>query len=179
MRWPEEVRLEGEGLVLRDWAEDDIAFMPGLFDNPGVARFTPLPSPFDEVAAKAHYEKSLTTRADGAGRRLAITTDGGEPLGEVVLFLKEGPSGPAELGYAVGPAHRGQDLAARSLRVLTAYALGLGLGPLRLRIDAQNAASEAVARRVGYVPATDVPPKTEITKGVERVLVTWEYASVS
>ncbi len=171
--WPEEVRLEGEGLVLRDWMEDDVAFMPGLFDNPAVARFTPLPSPFDAVAAKAHYEKSVVRRADGKGLRLAITADGGEPLGEVVLFLRE--ESHAELGYAVGPVHRGQDLAARSLRVLTAYALEHGLGPLRLQIDAQNAASEAVARRVGYA-LTDIPPETKVEKGLEITLLTWEYA---
>lgn len=170
--WPEEVRLTGEGLVLRDWIEDDVAFMPGLFDNPAVARFTPLPSPFDEVAAKGHYEKSLARRAEGKGLRLAITADGGEPLGEVVLFLKDGA---AELGYAVGPAHRGRDLAARSLRVLTAHALDLGLGPLQLKIDAENAASEAVARRVGYA-VTDAEPELKVEKGLEITLLTWEYA---
>ncbi|WP_414937696.1 GNAT family N-acetyltransferase [Amycolatopsis sp. cmx-11-51] len=171
--WPEQVRLTGEGLVLRDWIEDDVAFMPGLFHNPAVARFTPLPSPFDEVAAKGHYEKSLTRRMDGTGRRLAITVDGGEPLGEVVLFLPE--EGHVELGYAVGPAHRGQDLAARSLRVLTAYALEHGLGPLRLKIDAQNTASVAVARRVGYA-VTDREPEVKVEKGLEITLLTWEYA---
>ncbi|MFC3449169.1 GNAT family N-acetyltransferase [Amycolatopsis speibonae] len=171
--WPEEVRLTGEGLVLREWIEDDVAFMPGLFDNPAVARFTPLPSPFDEVAAKAHLEKARLRRADGSGRRLAITTDGDEPLGEAVLFLQE--EGHVELGYAVGPAHRGQDLAARSLRVLTAYALELGLGPLRLKIDAGNAASEAVARRVGYA-LTDAPPEAKVEKGLDITLLTWEYA---
>ncbi|RSN35053.1 GNAT family N-acetyltransferase [Amycolatopsis sp. WAC 04169] len=170
--WPEEVRLTGEGLVLREWAEDDIAFMPGLFDNPAVARFTPLPSPFDEVAAKAHYEKYVARRTEGTGLRLAITADGGEPLGEVVLFLKDDG---AELGYAVGPAHRGQDLAARSLRVLTAHALDLGLGPLQLKIDSENAASAAVARRVGYT-LTDLPPETKVEKGLEISLLTWEYA---
>ncbi|MFI7116249.1 GNAT family N-acetyltransferase [Amycolatopsis sp. NPDC049868] len=172
--WPEEVRLTGEGLVLRDWVEDDIAFMPGLFDNPAVARFTPLPSPFDEVAAKAHYAKYVTRRSEGTGLRLAITADGGEPLGEVVLFLNDGPSSPAELGYAVGPAHRGRDLAARSLRVVTEHALELGLGPLRLKIDAENAASQAVARRVGYA-LTDLPPETKVEKGLEVTLLTWEY----
>nr|WP_221472873.1 GNAT family N-acetyltransferase [Amycolatopsis umgeniensis] len=157
---------------MRDWIEDDIAFMPGLFDNPAVARFTPLPSPFDEVAAKAHYEKYLVRRAEGTGLRLAITADGGEPLGEVVLFLRE--EGHVELGYAVGPAHRGRDLAARSLRVLTAHALERGLSPLRLQIDSENAASEAVARRVGYA-LTDLPPETKVEKGLEITLLTWEY----
>ncbi|MER7863207.1 GNAT family protein [Amycolatopsis japonica] len=170
--WPDEVRLTGEGLVLRDWVEDDVAFMPGLFDNPAVARFTPLPSPFDEAAAKAHYAKYLTRRAEGTGLRLAITADGGEPLGEVVLFLKDDA---AELGYAVGPAHRGRDLAARSLRVLTAHALDLGLGPLQLKIDAENAASAAVARRAGYA-LTDAPPEPKVEKGLEISLLTWEYA---
>ncbi|MFK0248856.1 GNAT family N-acetyltransferase [Amycolatopsis azurea] len=170
--WPDDVRLTGEGLVLREWTEDDVAYLPGLFDDPAVARFTPLPSPFDEVAAKGHLEKALLRRAEGTGRRLAITTDGEEPLGEVVLFLQE--AGHVELGYAVGPAHRGQDLAARSLRVLTAYALELGLGPLRLKIDAGNAASEAVARRVGYA-LTDAPPEAKVEKGLEITLLTWEY----
>ncbi len=171
--WPARIRLTGEGLVLRDWVEDDVAFMPGLFDNPAVARFTPLPSPFDEEAAKGHLEKALVRRAEGTGRRLAITTEGGEPLGEVVLFVRE--DGPTELGYAVGPAHRGQDLAARSLRVLTAYALDLGLDRLQLKIDAGNAASEAVARRAGYV-VTDGEPEVKVEKGVEIRLLTWEYA---
>ncbi|WET82186.1 GNAT family N-acetyltransferase [Amycolatopsis sp. QT-25] len=173
--WPEQVRLEGEGLVLREWTEDDVAGMPALFDDPAVARFTPLASPFDEVAAKAHYAKCVTRRAEGKGLRLAITADGGTPLGEVVLMLPGEHSDPVELGYMVGRAHRGRDLAARALRVLTAYALQLGLSPLRLRIDARNAASEAVARRAGYVP-TDSPPKVEVEKGVEVILLTWEYA---
>ncbi|WP_410654922.1 GNAT family N-acetyltransferase [Amycolatopsis sp. lyj-112] len=173
--WPEKVWLTGEDLVLRDWIEDDIALMPGLFDNAAVARFTPLPSPFHAAEAQAHYDKGVVRRAQGVGLRLAITDDGGEPLGEAVLFVPEEGAGPAELGYAVGPAHRGRDLAARSLRVLTAYALELGLGPLRLQIDAQNAASEAVARRAGYVPA-DLPPTTKVEKGLEITLLTWEHA---
>jgi len=172
--WPEQVRLEGEGLVLREWTDDDVAGMPALFDDPAVARFTPLASPFDEVAAKAHYAKCVTRRAEGKGLRFAITADGGTPLGEVVLMLPGERSDPVELGYMVGRAHRGRDLAARALRVLTAYALRLGLSPLRLRIDARNAASEAVARRAGYVPA-DSPPKVEVEKGVEVTLLTWEY----
>ncbi|OXM48564.1 GNAT family N-acetyltransferase [Amycolatopsis alba] len=173
--WSEQVRLTGEGLVLREWSESDVAFMPGLFDNPAVARFTPLPSPFDEVAAKAHYAKYVSSRAEGKGLRLTITTGGDEPLGEVVLLLKEGLSGPAELGYAVGPAHRGQDLAARSLRVLTAYAQDLGLSPLKLQIDAGNSASEAVARRAGYA-LTDAPPEAKVEKGLKITLLTWEYS---
>jgi len=42
----EPMRLEGEGLVLREWTEGDLDVMVQLFDDPIVAWRTPLPSPF-------------------------------------------------------------------------------------------------------------------------------------
>jgi hypothetical protein len=44
--FPERIELAGQGLVLRDWTEADLAAMPGLFDHPDVAYWTPLSSPF-------------------------------------------------------------------------------------------------------------------------------------
>jgi hypothetical protein len=44
--FPERIELAGQGLVLRDWTEADLAAMPRLFDHPDVAYWTPLSSPF-------------------------------------------------------------------------------------------------------------------------------------
>lgn len=124
--FPERMELAGEGLVLRDWTEADLAVMPELFDHPDVAYWTPMASPFDEAAARAQLERSRKRRAEGASILLAITVDGGAPLGEVML--RRADEG-MEIGYAVGPAHRGQGLAARAVRVMAGYAFEAGRDP--------------------------------------------------
>lgn len=43
--FPERIELSGEGLVLRDWTEADLAAMPALFDDPDIAYWTPIVSP--------------------------------------------------------------------------------------------------------------------------------------
>lgn len=77
--FPERIRLSGEGLVLRDWTEADLAAMPELFDHPDIAYWTPLSSPFDETAARNRLDRDRRLRADGTTILLAITVDGGAP----------------------------------------------------------------------------------------------------
>lgn len=43
--FPDRIELTGEGLVLRDWTAADLASMPGLFDHPDIAYWTPIVSP--------------------------------------------------------------------------------------------------------------------------------------
>ncbi|ADB35387.1 GCN5-related N-acetyltransferase [Kribbella flavida DSM 17836] len=161
------VRIAGDGLVLREWERGDLAAMCELFDNPEVAYWTPLRAPFDLVAAEAYYDAAHT---DNGRIHLAITTDGEQPLGEVMLNEKTGA-----LGYAVGPAHRGQGLAARSLGLLTNYAHEvLGLPRLILEIEPDNDASSSVARRCGYT-LTDLPPNQVMDKGRDLILLTWQH----
>lgn len=146
--FPERIELSGEGLVLRDWTEADLAAMPELFDHPDVAYWTPIVSPFDEAAARARLGRDRKLRAEGMAFLLAITVDGGTPLGEVMLRRT---AGGAELGYAVGPAHRGQGLAARAVRVMAAYAFEqLGAEQVFLELEAENSASVAVAAKTGF-----------------------------
>ncbi|MEV2245507.1 GNAT family N-acetyltransferase [Streptomyces sp. NPDC049970] len=168
---PERISLSGEGLVLRDWAEDDLAAMPELFDHPDIAYWTPIVSPFDEAAARARLDRARQLRKDGTTILLAITADGSaSPLGEVML--RRAPEG-TELGYAVGPAHRGRGLAARAVRVMAAYAFGqLGEERVVLELEAENAASVAVATKAGF-GLLDVPLIEGEEKGRPYALQTW------
>jgi len=101
---------------------------------------------------------------------LAITVDGGAPLGEVML--RRAAEG-TELGYAVGPAHRGQGLAARAVRVMAAYAFDqLSAEQVILELEAENAASVAVAAKTGF-SLLDVPLITGEEKGRAYALQTW------
>ncbi|GAA2847272.1 hypothetical protein GCM10010517_04300 [Streptosporangium fragile] len=175
VRLPAEVRLRGDGVVLREWADDDLAAMAGLFDDPEVAYWTPLVSPFDLEAARAYLERARRSRAAGERVQLAITVDGGEPAGEVLLMLSGPDPDVAEIGYSVGAAHRGRGLASRAVRMMTEFALGtVGVSRLRLKIEDENAASAAVARATGY-RLTDAPPVPAEEKGRRLLLRTWEY----
>ncbi|ROQ66998.1 RimJ/RimL family protein N-acetyltransferase [Streptomyces sp. 840.1] len=168
--FPDRIELTGEGLVLRDWTESDLAAMPALFDHPDVAHWTPIVSPFDEAAARARLDKARRLRTEGSTILLAITVDGGAPLGEVML--RRAPEG-TELGYAVGPAHRGHGLAARAVRVMSGYAFEeLGVEQVILELEADNAASVGVATRAGF-SLLDVPLIEGEEKGRPYVLQTW------
>ncbi|MEU8432866.1 GNAT family N-acetyltransferase [Streptomyces sp. NPDC029216] len=167
---PERIELSGEGLVLRDWTEGDLAAMPELFDHPDIAYWTPIVSPFDEAAARARLDRDRQLRKEGTTILLAITVDGGAPLGEIML--RRAPEG-TEIGYAVGPAHRGQGLAARAVRVMAAYAFEQwGAEQVILELEAENAASVAVAGKAGF-RLLDVPLITGEEKGRPYVLQTW------
>ncbi|KIZ15928.1 GNAT family N-acetyltransferase [Streptomyces natalensis] len=168
--FPARIELTGEGLVLRDWTEADLAAMPELFDHPDIAYWTPIVSPFDEAAARARLARDRQLRAEGTAILLAITVDGGAPLGEVML--RRAPEG-TELGYAVGPAHRGQGLAARAVRVMAAYAFEqLGVERVIVELEAENDASVAVATQTGF-SLLDVPLIKGEEKGRPYALQTW------
>ncbi|MER5280211.1 GNAT family N-acetyltransferase [Streptomyces sp. NPDC002809] len=168
--FPDHVELTGEGLVLRDWTEADLATMPDLFDHPDTAYWTPLVSPFDDAAARARLDKARQLRSEGTTILLAITTDGGAALGEVML--RRAPEG-TEIGYAIGPAHRGQGLATRAVRVMAAYAFEqLGVEQVILELEADNTASVAVATRAGF-GLLDVPLIKGEEKGRPYILQTW------
>ena len=158
------VRLVGDGLVLREWEERDLPVMVELLDDPEVARWTPLPTPFTPEEARGRLERSR--RRDPL--QLAVTTDGDEPMGEVMLMST------GHLGYVLGPRHRGKGLAAGAVVLLRDHAHDVGHDVVRLEISAGNEASERLARRTGFHV---VPGVTEVVvqKGRTHRLRTWEH----
>ncbi|GIF12180.1 GNAT family N-acetyltransferase [Actinoplanes teichomyceticus] len=172
---PHPLRLAGNGVVLREWTPDDLEELVALLDEPDIARWTPMPSPFDLAAGLAYLERARQGRLTGRRIQLAITTEGREPLGEVLLFGVNPARREAELGYLIGAPYRRRGLAAAALALLTDYACGpLRLSRLLLRIDPGNTASTAVARRCGY-RLTGEPPIPQAGPHGATSLDTWEY----
>jgi RimJ/RimL family protein N-acetyltransferase len=173
-RLPFPISLTGEGIQLREWTSDDLDDLVEMLDEPDIARWTPMPSPFDMAAGIAYLKRAQQGRASGQRIQLAITKDGGEPLGEVLLFGVDFGRKEAELGYLVGERFRRRGLAPAALTVLSGYAQGtLGLSRLLLRIDPANTASTAVARRCGY-RLTGEPPILQEGPHGPSTLDTWE-----
>jgi RimJ/RimL family protein N-acetyltransferase len=173
-RLPFPISLTGEGIQLREWASDDLDDLVALLDEPDIARWTPMPSPFDLAAGIAYLKRAHQGRTSGQRIQLAITVDGGKPLGEVLLFGVDHGRREAELGYLVGAPFRRRGLAAAALTLLSGYAHGtLNLRRLLLRIDPSNTASTAVARRCGY-RLTGEPPILQEGPYGPSSLDTWE-----
>ena len=148
--FPARISLTGLGLHLRDWTDTDLLVMTALFDDPEVARWTPLASPFDLRAARAYLTRGRQARAGGRGIHLAITA-GGQARGEILLYWAGEAGQDAELAYAIGACHRRQRLAVRAVRLMTGYARGtLAVNRVMLRIDPANHASIALAEAVGF-----------------------------
>jgi RimJ/RimL family protein N-acetyltransferase len=171
---PFPIALIGDRVQLREWGSEDLDDLVELLDEPDIARWTPMPSPFDVEAGIAYLKRAHQGRTSGQRIQLAITTDGGKPLGEVLLFGVDAGLKEAELGYLVGARHRRRGLAAGALSMLSGYAHStLKLNRLLLRIDPENAASCAVARRCGFRLTGEPPILQEGPHGPGR-LDTWE-----
>lgn len=155
--WPLRTPVTGDGLVLRPLAAGDRPALPALLHDPDVARFTPIESPFDDAAAGRYLDRVLGQVERGEAVHLAIV-EGAAPVGEVMAFLprhpaagSQDPPGTFEVGYVVGPAHRGRGVGARAVRLLgDALVADLGARRLVLRIDEGNVASERLAAACGY-----------------------------
>ncbi|GGK96097.1 GNAT family N-acetyltransferase [Mangrovihabitans endophyticus] len=173
-RLPFPISLAGEGIMLREWRPDDLDDLVALLDDPDIARWTPMPSPFDVEEGIAYLKRAHQSRLTGRRIQLAITTDGRQPLGEVLLFGADAGMKEAELGYLVGARYRRRGLACAALSVLGGYAREtLGFTRLLLRIDACNTSSTSVARRCGYRPSGE-PPILHAGPYGSSNLETWE-----
>src|SRR4051794_16011160 len=83
-RLPYPLRLTGDGIILREWRSEDLDDLIAMLDEPDIARWTPMPSPFDVEAGIAYLKRAYHGRVGGQRIQLAITADGREPLGEVL-----------------------------------------------------------------------------------------------
>ncbi|MFD0340164.1 GNAT family N-acetyltransferase [Streptomyces sp. NPDC127117] len=167
------VRLTGRSIVLREWDDADIPALIEMYDDPEINRWTPVPSPFDAEAARAYLGRARAARAEGRLMQLAITADGGQPQGEVLLWQDDLDDRDIELAYGVGPRYRRRGLASAAVTAATGYAVHhLEARRVLLRIEADNVPSAAVARSAGFTPTADELVARE-AKGRRVLLRTW------
>jgi RimJ/RimL family protein N-acetyltransferase len=100
-RLPFPLTLRGDGIVLREWRSDDLDDLVVMLDDPDIARWTPMPSPFDVEAGIAYLKRAyqgLLLRIDpGNMASTAVARRCGYRLTGEPPILQEGPYGPTSL----------------------------------------------------------------------------------
>jgi ribosomal-protein-alanine N-acetyltransferase len=149
--------LGDEEFVLAPFAEADLGLLVDYCNDPEIARFTFLPVPYEEHHAREFVGNQRARRERGEALDLSIRDRrGGELLGAVGLRAFRAERASVEVGYWIAPPARGRELAPRSVRAITGWALAnLPLRRVDLPLDSRNDASRRVAEKSGFSLTTE------------------------
>ncbi len=151
---PDRLRLIGDGVVLRDWRDEDAPALAPVCGEWNVCAFTSVPWEWSEDAALEWIERQRGKRVAGTVLALAIEAgDDGRALGNVNLTGFDEDVREAAVGYWLTPQARGRGLATAAASLLIDWGMrNLGLERVEFAILPENVASQRVAERVGAVP---------------------------
>ncbi|WP_427892563.1 GNAT family N-acetyltransferase [Kribbella sp. GL6] len=154
-----------DGVVtLRPWSRDDAGFMVEAFADPAIRRYN---GAHDRLGRPAPPLTIVDAEAiiDGFASRWQAF-GAAEPPSGVAFAITDAASGVllggcgvddwskddvAQFGYWIGPTARGRGYATRAVVLLARWLFELGAARAFLTVEADNAASAAVARRAGFV----------------------------
>lgn len=145
------VELRTPRLLLRPFRPEDAPAVTAACQDPDIARFTTVPSPYTRQDGQGYVESWCPEQwRTGAGAPYAVVDAGsGELLASVGLSGIGG--GAAELGYWCAPAARGRGVVAEAAAAVCRWGFdALGLGRVTWYAEVGNWASRRVADTVGF-----------------------------
>jgi RimJ/RimL family protein N-acetyltransferase len=159
--WFEVPTLLGRDMLLRRWRDSDADSVVEACTDPVTRLWLgTLPDPYTRDTALVYIANREEAHAVARGIHWAAAVDEDAPAVGSFSLMAPGDSpirGSAEVGYWVAPSARGRGIATEAVRVLIRHAFipkadgGLGLRRLLLAHANGNQASQAVARRNGFV----------------------------
>ncbi|MFF2651172.1 GNAT family N-acetyltransferase [Streptomyces sp. NPDC058045] len=147
--------LDGYGLRLRAWRDEDVPAVLSGMNDPEVQRWSVgPPSTMDERDALDWIAKRAENLASGRLVPYCVTDAAtGEVLGSVDLHQVVRQLGHAGVGYWLLPSARGRGVVTRAVELAVRWAFGpLGLHRIDLGHGMANEASCRVAQRCGFLP---------------------------
>lgn len=150
---PQQLRLEGDRVVLRDWRDEDAPALEPVCGEWNVCAFTSVPWTYSRAGAQEWIERQRHKRAAGTVLALAIQgRDDDRALGNVNLArLDDGRE--AAIGYWLVPEARGRGLVTAAASLLIDWGLREhDLERIEFAILPENLASQHVAERLGARP---------------------------
>lgn len=147
---PTSPRLHAGELELRLPEDGDAETIAALCQDPAIARWTRVPSPYSVADAEQFVTWARGQAKAGTSFNLVVV-DAAEVVATCGLVDIDGADLVAEVGYWVGATARGRGVATTAAREVCRWAFeDLGLERLHLQAATDNAASNAVARRIGF-----------------------------
>lgn len=145
------VTLSAGRLHLRPWEPQDAAQVLAACQDPEIARWTTVPSPYTEQDARTYVEEVCPRGwADGTTASFAVLdAASGDVLASVALMGVGG--GSAEVGFWTAPGARRQGVTAQAVGAVCRWGFGsLGLARVPWQAEVGNWGSRAVAESNGF-----------------------------
>lgn len=138
-------------IVLRRWAETDIACVEEASRDPRIPEGTTVPASFTEAEGLAWIERQWGRAENAEGLSLAIADAASdEALGAVVLMFRAQP-GNVAIGYWLIGRARGRRLASRAVVLVAPWALtNAGLARVEALVEPDNTPSQRVLEGAGF-----------------------------
>lgn len=145
-------RLQGEGVVLRPFTEDDVDVVIEAGRDPLIPLITTVRARGDRSQALRYIANQHSRSAAGTGWSYAITdADTDRAVGQIGLRRRDIEHGRASVGYWVAASQRRHGYAGRALRVLTTWAASIpDITRVELYVEPFNEASWRAAESAGY-----------------------------
>jgi RimJ/RimL family protein N-acetyltransferase len=141
------------GTALRPWRDSDTGAITAACQDPEIARWTRVPSPYTEADARAFLMHRYDAMHAGTLAPFAIVAvaDDTQLLGSISLMRPDWEHKRAEVGYWLSREARGQGHATRAVRLICRWGISrLGLERIELLAAPANRASQRVAERAGF-----------------------------
>ncbi|HET7018809.1 MAG TPA: GNAT family protein [Streptosporangiaceae bacterium] len=145
--------LRRKPVLLRAFTESDAELVRSVADDPQIPLITTVPTSGTLADALAFIKRQHDRLASGAGYSFAIVDSaGGEPVGQIGLWLRDLEAGRVSVGYWIASAYRGLGYAVAALDAISRWGLSLdGVFRIELQVEPWNEGSWRAAERVGYV----------------------------
>ncbi|WP_053226921.1 GNAT family N-acetyltransferase [Solirubrobacter soli] len=146
-------------ITLRPPRADDAEALYRECQDPEIARWTGIPSPYERHHADAYLTRMVQEEAAGRTRAfLAVDAEDRVLASISVMELDKAPR-YGEIGYWVAKDARGKGVASRAVTLLRDWCAGeLGLERIELLIDEDNQASRRVAESTGFLETGELRP---------------------
>ena len=167
---PPAVPLRDDVIALRGYATTDVDDLVAALQDPEIARWTNVPSPY----LRGHALDFLARGADAFGERTFAIRDAGDGrlLGAIGVRLADDRSF-AELGYWVAKDERGRGVVTRAIELVSSWVLGeLAIPETRIYVHQENAASLRAAEKAGHTRLPGLHRRHERDGGDQFVLLT-------
>lgn len=143
--------IEGQGLTLREWRDDDAAALMAVTGDEALLRFTRVRAR-DRGQALRWLHVQRRDWSERVRFSFAVVDEAGELLGNVAVKRGDRPEHMGEVGYWTAWQARGRGVAGRAVALVTRWAFTEfpALARLELRHQVDNAASCRVAVKTGF-----------------------------